>query len=635
MALFFATNHIAYNVAESSAFEQFVDAVRHSDVKLHGRKRLGADLDALAASMRRQVTEQLHSNEHNLRSVALLVDGWTNVKHTKVTNLLLAYSGVAYYWCSINNAYEANTAEYLFRQVHAEMQKLHAAGIIITALVADNESTMNALYRLLRAEYPFLVHVGCAAHTVQLIAKKVMQSERWASVCRGIKALLRGFKKSKAARLKLLEAQLATSSKAPLMLVKPCDTRWNSYLHAAQRLEKLEPKVRSLEDLTFQPEASFWTQLSAFVAFMTPFEGATNVLQSDSATLKDVFQQMGVLCAHTADSPEYVQEIRKRWTRQLNDNATVSCSILAMDMESLLSTVSKETIERARQWLTKFGVDLLLFHKRSTLSAEQLHAKLIIQLGHFNCRRKGFATLDTHIRETKAYCNAMKQQWTPLLVWDFYAVELSDVARALLTMPPSEAAAERSFSAQKLVHTDLRNRLGDASVQNEMFVCFNHRVLSGDRKELMRARAAKVVEMSTDFIDVDTEAETDDDAHWDEDAADSEHSEEDERSSSSEEEKEDVMEEVPGAAAAAAAASPLRSQSEINSDNRSFLSAFIAYMREQLPHLHLQLPWARGVSKEVRLQLEARALADNPGGYSTEQLLQQLKLLLAEEASSA
>jgi hypothetical protein len=50
---------------------------------------------------------------------------------------------------------------------------------------------------------------------------------------------------------------------------------------------------------------------------------------------------------------------------------------------------------------------------------------------------------------------------------------------------------ERTFSAQGLVHSDLRNRLGDATVEAEMFIKFNQRTLEREegrrRKKVMSA----------------------------------------------------------------------------------------------------------------------------------------------------
>ena len=50
---------------------------------------------------------------------------------------------------------------------------------------------------------------------------------------------------------------------------------------------------------------------------------------------------------------------------------------------------------------------------------------------------------------------------------------LAKVALRLLRVNPTEASVERSFSAQGILHSDLRNRLSDESVESLMFVRMN------------------------------------------------------------------------------------------------------------------------------------------------------------------
>lgn len=42
--------------------------------------------------------------------VTLALDGWTNVNHHKVTNLVLLNQGRAYFWSSVQNDSRHNTA---------------------------------------------------------------------------------------------------------------------------------------------------------------------------------------------------------------------------------------------------------------------------------------------------------------------------------------------------------------------------------------------------------------------------------------------------------------------------------------------------------------------------------------------
>jgi hypothetical protein len=70
------------------------------------------------------------------------------------------------------------------------------------------------------------------------------------------------------------------------------------------------------------------------------------------------------------------------------------------------------------------------------------------------------------------------QTFDPRQVWMLYnSIELSIVARTLLSICASEAAVERSFSTQKFVHSTQRNRLKADAVEAEMMICFNTNTL--------------------------------------------------------------------------------------------------------------------------------------------------------------
>jgi hAT family C-terminal dimerisation region len=75
--------------------------------------------------------------------------------------------------------------------------------------------------------------------------------------------------------------------------------------------------------------------------------------------------------------------------------------------------------------------------------------------------------------------------WNPKAVRNLYlasAPVISHAAVAILSVAGSEAAVERTFSAQGAVHTKTRNRLLDATVEQEMFVKFNGRALAAEVK---------------------------------------------------------------------------------------------------------------------------------------------------------
>ena len=88
-------------------------------------------------------------------------------------------------------------------------------------------------------------------------------------------------------------------------------------------------------------------------------------------------------------------------------------------------------------------------------------------------------------------------------VWRLYpGVQLADVAIALLSLTASEAAVERSFSAQSLVHAKRRNAMHNDSVEAEMMVKFNSSIFCNDTAKL------RVIEMEVEASEDSEDAAT-------------------------------------------------------------------------------------------------------------------------------
>ena len=91
VALFFATNHIAYNIADSSSFRELVVAIRSTTTAVPHRTALKEAVGSLADITRTAVVQRITGGT---APVTIAIDGWTNVRHVKITNVMLLCSGV-------------------------------------------------------------------------------------------------------------------------------------------------------------------------------------------------------------------------------------------------------------------------------------------------------------------------------------------------------------------------------------------------------------------------------------------------------------------------------------------------------------------------------------------------------------
>jgi hypothetical protein len=231
---------------------------------------------------------------------------------------------------------------------------------------------------------------------------------------------------------------------------------------------------------------------------------------------------------------------------------------------------------------------------------------LLVQLGQLSQRVDRFSKLDEKIESTKLVEGA---RWKAVTVWALYEMELATVAMVLLTVPASEAAVERTFSAQDSIHTKKRNRLHDNTVQASMFIAFNTRAMNASSNVI---HVPQEVELALDFMDTDTESE-------------------DSSSSDEEEQKggeipqgrhEMILEEVSDDNIPPRGDSEelCRTFSEIAAGTREFLERYITENE-----INLKTRWT---SDRVNA-LEAAATKRNSGGTNMMNLRAQIRAILA------
>jgi hypothetical protein len=111
-AVGFASLSLPLQLLEKEEFINMLIAIRQSTSAVPTRKALRqAQLD-VAAEMKNTLINRLRAQCMS-HPVTIAIDGWTNVRHDKVNNVIPLCGGRAYYWTSIVNTLHRNTAEWL------------------------------------------------------------------------------------------------------------------------------------------------------------------------------------------------------------------------------------------------------------------------------------------------------------------------------------------------------------------------------------------------------------------------------------------------------------------------------------------------------------------------------------------
>ena len=163
----------------------------------------------------------------------------------------------------------------------------------------------------------------------------------------------------------------------------------------------------------------------------------------------------------------------------------IALCILTMSREDVIvkfarvDAAAATTIQKGQSFIVDWGIK----YAKQFIPADELESELKsfdIQLLHYMSKQGVFASVD-EMRHKYVGSYGRKGSKGACMFWAFYSYTaplLSRVATALLSITPSEAAVERSFSAQGVVHSDRRNRLSNDNIEHEMFIKFNSRALS-------------------------------------------------------------------------------------------------------------------------------------------------------------
>jgi hypothetical protein len=502
MALAFMMNGWSLYATECKYLARFFQDLRQDKLSsLPTRYLLREAMLRQHAALKEQLIQRLKQNNV---AVSLLLDGWTNVNKVKVTNLLLVSKGVAYYWSSISNRSSSNTADWLYNAIKPEMDKILDLGIPIVSYVADNEPVMDATHDRLVQDFPFLIRIPCAAHTIQLAVKKTLLDPVFRSVIQETLDLINLFISNKAQRLLLQNAQ---PPKTALKLIRPCDTRWSYTLYAVKRLLKLRNYIdQSLEEgKQEQKPISYWGKLTDLVVVLTPFSVATNIIQQDKATLFDVGMQFKMLQKH-ADSMESKQPaialhitncISNEWGRHINKSATIAAAILSA-IPNISTLYTSPSIIDAQEFILNWGTEFLTYYQYS--NAHNVRQELTNQFVEFAARSNRFEGFKRRVDSTETFIQKdgiETRLINPVTVWQSFrdgVLELASVAVAILSICASEAAVERSFSIQDRIHSKSRNRSKDDLVEAQVFVKFNTVALETAGESVIEG----VIEISND-----------------------------------------------------------------------------------------------------------------------------------------
>lgn len=513
IALMISVHSLPMQFVESAYFQKVLDLYRRcaKHVKqLDSRQTIiGSEME-LFKSIQHTVHQSLRSSAY---PVTLAFDGWQNTNHLHVQNIMALTSSSTVLLKSDLTTTRA-TAEALFPFIESVIDDLISKKVEIGGIVADNASVNGKIARLIREQYPWILRLPCASHTLQLCIIRFFEQD---SVADGVKVIVRQIVKAISNSNIRLNEFLRVQGNGALHLAKPQKTRWGSYHRSCKSVSKLQPyvdlalrknEVDGDHPILSQMTVNFWTQLNDLVMFLEPFSLASEIIQSDRASLLDVHAQFSTLYKACSEAPISLTHgaavmqvaISQHWQKNINQEAVYMAAHFAYETKNSKLFTDQVKVD-APEWFYGWAAELW-YHHESLQTSCQLSSSQ--KIGRVKEIRNVIETQHTHFltnqfpyQRIKAQIEANRPVVDPnattpppkfvpfdsLTPWlRFESMQLSNgkeiihAVVTLLSMNCSEASVERGFSLQKLTHSLLMNRKLPTTVERQCYIKNNHRV---------------------------------------------------------------------------------------------------------------------------------------------------------------
>jgi hypothetical protein len=486
-ARFFYEANIPFNVARHPAFVDAVKSTSESRVQYkppayHAlrTKLMTSTKDEVAALISEKTRGPIHKY-----GVTICSDGWDNVTHRPLMNVMLACTSGEIFLGSVDMTGERKDAIYVASRVKDYIEAVGGQNVV--QVCTDNVATMRLAGTLLIRDFPHIYWQGCAAHVLDLLLEDWGEQVWVAKMVKKAKSIV------KFIRMHHIPLAIFRRHSPNLMLKLPVETRFATMFLMIERLVKVKEAVestvhdpewnefrrtlqgngpkRKTDDVRRRVRKDeFWRRCLNFVHMVEPvlialreFDGKRPAMGKAWIVMKKVEKHVLAL----RDPPfsleaEYAEHAERafytRWTMMLTDlhYAAALLNPFLLDEVTLMDdNEAREAILEVLRKLTTGG-----FAFAAALSEYQA----------FRDRRGVFAGLpDVNT------LNLEPHEW-----WDLLgagARTLSPIAKKILAQVCSSSSCERNWSMYSFVHSKSRNRLTTERAEELVYIYTNSRTL--------------------------------------------------------------------------------------------------------------------------------------------------------------
>eukprot|EP00050_Salpingoeca_kvevrii_P002616 m.197725 g.197725 ORF g.197725 m.197725 type:complete len:772 (-) comp10649_c0_seq8:227-2542(-) len=237
----------------------------------------------------------------------LISDGWTSPGSRSLINFLLIYDGQVLFLDCIDTSGHRKTAEYIADITAHQIQKYEKH---IFSVVTDNPNVNRKARELLKARFPKIVFSSCCVHGLNNLLRDWGSLEPFASTIEDVKRIVLLIMNNGT----LLHLLRTSQQNNPVVLTKPCETRFGSNVQMLLRIVRLKDVVRALfVSQTFSDardalppnkklvanrcrenclDDAFWAHIDLALEVLAPAYALLRTVDTPAAAISEVYFRM-------------------------------------------------------------------------------------------------------------------------------------------------------------------------------------------------------------------------------------------------------------------------------------------------------------------------------------------------------
>lgn len=192
--LIYAGN-LSFNLVSSPHFKHLVSVLRlaPSHYKLPDRHRLSGDLLDTTIRQLQLADKPLRDAVLGTHGCSIIIDGWDDVQHNHLINLLYATSAASFF--EGTSKLQSTTHEDARSMANIIIEGIDRFPILggVVHVVTDTCSTMKAAWRIVERKRPWITATCCAPHVLSLLLKDIAKIPEVASILVKMESILRVF----------------------------------------------------------------------------------------------------------------------------------------------------------------------------------------------------------------------------------------------------------------------------------------------------------------------------------------------------------------------------------------------------------------------------------------------------------